>query len=557
MSMRNVLYMLLVIFIIAVTGVGLYNLFQGQRLLRDMIESMKHEKRVDIVKESPVEPSVIEKIVTKSEVWRPIQTKIKNTVVQVFSQVAEVDLLQPYKTPTQHSAYGSGFFINDQGDLITNAHVINQAKSIWIQVSSLGKRIIDVDVVGVSPERDLALLRVTDEGLAIIRKELGSVPYLSLGDSDIVHRADEVMALGYPLGQQSLKSTTGVISGRESYFIQISAAINPGNSGGPLLNTQGEVVGVNTASVLNAQNIGYIIPINNLKSILSDLYKVKLLRKPFLGVLYNNASEALTEFLDNPQPGGCYVVEVVKNSTLNKAGVQCGDMIYEIDEHKIDIYGEMSVPWSEDKISIVNYVSRLSIGDDVRLIVYRKGERKEMTITFSQIELPAIHKVYPGYEEIDYEIVGGMVVMELTLNHLNLLIDHVPGLAKYVEMHHQTEPTLLVTHIFPTSQLYRTRSLAVGATINEVNGMQVGTLDDLRKALRNSAGSKFLTFKVSDNVARASDNIVIALPFDKVLAQEPQLSRDYKYPLTQTMKELIAAAQVSKQEALNKPAVDA
>ncbi len=88
--------------------------------------------------------------------------------MQVFSQIAKIDLLVPFKTPTQHSVTGSAFFINDDGDLITNAHVVNQAKAIWIQIPSLGKQIIDVEMIGMSPERDLALLRVKPEGLALI-----------------------------------------------------------------------------------------------------------------------------------------------------------------------------------------------------------------------------------------------------------------------------------------------------------------------------------------------------------------------------------------------------
>ena len=160
----------------------------------------------------------------------------RDTVVQVFAQIAELDLMQPYKTPTQYGSRGSGFFINEHGHIITNAHVIDQAHAIWIQIPSLGKRLINVIVVGICPERDIALLRVADEDVDYIRSELGYIPYLVLGDSDKVRRSDEVLALGYPLGQESLKSTTGVISGREKNLIQMSAPINPGSSGGPLLN---------------------------------------------------------------------------------------------------------------------------------------------------------------------------------------------------------------------------------------------------------------------------------------------------------------------------------
>ena len=523
---------------------GFFWLFERQRQLEIAMMQVDGEQGGFI--KSGAETKVIEKVVSSSQVWRPVQEKVKDTVVQIFSQVAPVDLLQPYKSPAQGTNCGSGFFINDQGEIITNAHVVDQAKAIWIQVSSLGKRIIDVEVVGVSPDRDLALLRVTQKGLDVIRKELGSVPFLSLGDSDLVRRSDEALALGYPLGQQALKSTTGVISGREQHFIQMSAAINPGNSGGPLVNTKGEVIGINAAGVSEAQNVGYAIPVNDLKNILPDLHKIKLLRKPFLGVLFNNATDALTEYLGNPQPGGCYVVEVIKRSTLEKAGVKRGDMIYEINGYPIDIFGEMRIPLSEDKISIVDYVSRLSIGQELNLVVYRSGERKEFSVAFNMSEFPAVHEIFPGFEEIDYEIAGGMVVMNLTLNHLPLLGNRAPGLAKYVDSKNQTEPTLIVTHIFPSSQLYRSRGLPIGSTLNEVNGMKVQTLDDFRKALRLGNNTNFLTIRASDNVTRKSDNIFVVLPWEEVLEEETRLSQDYKYPITSNSKELLQLAKAGK-----------
>ncbi len=524
---------IVMVVLIGVVGILTYHVVEQKRVLTSLTEHST------VVTDHVVRPPVEKVVVTKTELWRPIQEKVKDTVVQVFSQIARIDLLQPFKTPSQHSALGSAFFINEDGDLITNAHVVNQAKAVWIQIPSLGKQIIDVDVIGLSPDRDLALLRVRPEGLALIRSTLGNVPYLSMGNSDLVRRADEVMALGYPLGQQSLKSTTGVISGREHNLIQMSAPINPGNSGGPLLNAQGEVVGINSAGIVEAQNVGYMIPINDLKIVLNDLYSVKLLRKPFLGVLFNNATESLTEFLGNPKPGGCYVVEVVKNSTLAKAGVKPGDMLYALNGHAIDAFGDMVVPWSEDKISIMDYVSRLSIGDDVKLVLYRSGTRKEMSVTFSQTELPAIKKIYPGYEAIDYEVVGGMVVMELTINHVQLMAEAVPGLTRYAEMSNQNDPALVVTHIFPNSQLSRSRTIMVGSTLKEVNGKPVHTLADLRSAITAGKHEKFLTIKAADNISRASDNVFVALPLEKVMGEEMQLARDYHYDLSSTVKELL------------------
>ena len=508
--------------------------------LRDSVYRLEREK-IEPRSHIDIPPIIIDKdLVTKSEIWRPIQEQVKNTVVQVFAQIASIDILQPYKAPGQQVASGSGFFINDEGELITNAHVVNEAYKVYIQIPQLGKRLIDVDVVGIS-ERDVALLRVCPDDLAMIKRELGTVPFLTFGDSDYVRRSDEVLAMGYPLGQQSLKSTTGVISGREQSMIQISAPINPGSSGGPLLNTHGQVVGINTAMVAEAQNIGYIIPINDLKIILADLHNIKVLRTPFLGILYNNATEALTEYLGNPKPGGCYLVEVMKGSTLFKAGVQRGDMIYEINGHTVDMYGDMNVPWGEDKISIVDYVARLSVGQEVRFVVYRNGKRKEVKTAFSQSELPAIRKIYPGYESIDYEIIGGMVVMPLTLNHIHALAKIAPGLMRYAEGKNQSEQTLLITHIFPNSQLYRSRTITVGATLNEVNGTAVHTLDDLRKAVKSMSSNKFLTVRASDNFARTTDHIFVALQFDRLLEEEMRLAQDFKYPISSTIKELLHA----------------
>ena len=329
-------------------GFGWYNLHKRQQFIEGACAQICDDVALAIDHEAVVQATTVERVVSSAQLWRPIQERVVDTVVQIFSQVAEVDLLQPYKTPTQGTASGSGFFINGDGDLITNAHVLDQASAVWIQIPSLGKRILDVEVVGVSPERDIALLRLTPESKEIIVKELEKIPFLAFGDSDVVRRSDEVMALGYPLGQQSLKSTTGVVSGHENRWMQTSAPLNPGNSGGPLLNSQGFVVGVNSAGIREAQNVGYAIPGNEVQTILPDLYKVKLLREPFLGIVFNNATDALTNYLGNPAPGGAYVVEVVKGSTLDKAGIQRGDMIYKINNHNLDIFGEMRVPWSED-----------------------------------------------------------------------------------------------------------------------------------------------------------------------------------------------------------------
>lgn len=548
MQQQNNVKIVLIV-IISLVIFSSYYMYSKMIYLQKQVELVHDEISVQLTSkniDTPKSETVIERVVSSAQLWRPIQENVSDTVAQVFVQLAVVDLLQPFKTPTQGVAYGSGFFINAEGDFVTNAHVVYQAKTIYVQIPSLGKRIIDMEVVGICPDRDLALLRMKPDSKKYVLSVLGSIPYLTLGNSDTVHRSDEVLALGYPLGMHSLKSTTGVVSGFEHHLIQISAAINPGNSGGPLLNGKGEVIGINNAAVLEAQNVGYAIPVNDLKIILPDLYNVKILRKPVLGILFNNGNEALTELLNNPVPGGTYIVEVIPNSILDKAGIKKGDMIYKINGHTVDMFGEMSVPWNDDKISISDYVSGLSIGDKITLTIYRKGERKDISVNFELSDPHAIRKVFPSFEPIDYEIFAGMVVMELTLNHVQLLMEQAGGLAKFAELKNQGEKVLLVTHIFPNSQLFRARILPTGSTINEVNGMKVNSLAQYREAIKKGAADKFFTVLASDNISRASDDIFVVLYLDKILEDERQFSHDYKYQLGALAHEMIEARMLGK-----------
>ena len=521
---------------VVVSFIAMYKIVQRQHELRDYIDILQQE-RMTVSQAAPVK--VVETVIKREQPWGALQPKLRNAVAQVFSQIAEFDWLQPYKTPRQSQANGSAFFINPEGELISNAHVVDQAKSIFIQIPSLGKQMIDVQVIGVSKERDIALLRVKPDGLKKIKQVLGAVPYLTFGDSDAVRRADEIMALGYPLGQQSLKSTTGVVSGSEKHMIQISAPINPGNSGGPAINIDGQVIGINTAGVLTAQNVGYIVPINEVKIILDDLHKVKLLRKPYLGIFFNPAANGqLTQYLGNPEPGGCYVVELLENSPLAKAGVKGGDMIYSINGHQVDVYGEMNVPWSEDKISLIDYISRLVLGQDVHLVVYRSGKKKEFAVKFSQCELPPVRTKYPEYENIDYEVIGGMVIMEMALNHIPLLVQvasnsSAAAMLKYEDPKTHLKPVLIITHILPDSQAQRSRSLHPAMMISEINGRKVTTLQELRQAFKDGFESGYLTVKTTEN-------ILVALPFGAVLADEQRLSADYKYPISDAVQQLIS-----------------
>lgn len=232
MNMLRTLFFLLMFGALGYLGWLTYEMQQSQRSLVDQLICMD-SKLQSLGIRMPLCTDKDGATKKFAQSWGGLQKELQDTVVQIFVNKSEISILEPYRVPEQTQSLGSGFFISESGEIVTNAHVANQASSLLIQIPSFGKRQFEADLVGIMPEKDFALLKLRDTDIEFIKNSLGRFPVLSLGDSDQIARADEVMALGYPLGQQSLKSTTGVISGREGGMVQMSAAINPGNSGGP------------------------------------------------------------------------------------------------------------------------------------------------------------------------------------------------------------------------------------------------------------------------------------------------------------------------------------
>jgi serine protease Do len=461
--------------------------------------------------------------------WARIQGMIQNSVVQIVAQVATFNWCEPYRVNEQQEVRGTGFFIDREGHLVTNAHVVDQAKTIWIHLPILGKKVLFAHVVGFCPDRDLALLRIDEQSRDFLRSLLGEIVPLTLGDSDTALCTDGVLVFGYPLGQYGIKSTMGIVSGRESddghALIQISAPINPGNSGGPVFNDQGEVIGVAVYVVPFAQSVGYAIPINELHVILDELYTQRFVRKALLGIQFNFASDEHAQLLGNPVPGGCYINRVYSGSLLEKVGVREGDMVYEINGFCLDVFGEVGVPWNRDKISLYDLVSRLKIGDQVDLVVYRNGVRHNFSFIFELVTPYPIRFMYPHYETVRYEVVGGMVIMQLTDNHLSILAPLAPTLVPYLEIENKVTPRVVITHIFPGSVVQQARCFDEGDVIAQVNGIAINTLEDVERALFAKKESNLLAIKTDQRVLGV-------FSLDKIKNDEERLSRDFAYPIS-------------------------
>ena len=343
------------------------------------------------------------------------------------------------------------------------------------------------------------------------------------------------LSLGYPLGQYRLKSTTGVVSGLESVdgrvLIQITAPINPGNSGGPLLNVQGEVIGIAIASIELSQNIGYVIPINELKLIMDDLRTNKFVRKLILGFSYSYSGDEKAAFLGNPLPSGLYINAVFKNSLLEAAGIKEGDMLYEFNGYTVDCYGEVRAPWSLDTTTLNDLIGRVAQGEKVSLLLYRDGKKVSITFDFNVTSPLAIRQIYPEYELVEYEVIAGLIIMQLSDNHIELLEDEAPHLLFYRLPENQNKPVLVVTSVLTGSYAHQVQACEPGDIIAEVNGRKVGSFNSFKAALRLSGKTGFVTIKTTRNM-------LAVFSLARLLEQEKQLSQDFVYPISKTIQEL-------------------
>lgn len=452
---------------------------------------------------------------------------MEQAIVQLFVQTALLDWLEPYKTPTQLITFGTGFFIDSDGFVLTNFHVVSEAIAIQAQIPLLGKERFDLVTIGIYPERDIALLALTPGSKERFLELINELPYLPLGSSDRVERGETVFAYGYPLGQETLKITQGVISGYQDLegeaFLQVTAPLNPGNSGGPCVNHNGEVIGINTSIIQEAQSIGYVVPIDDIKPLIKAMHKSPIIRRPVLGCDYNYSSPAMLKYLNNPPPGGVYINKVYKYTAFEAAQIKAGDMLYKINHHQLDLYGDTNVAWSNDKIHFTSLLHRFEIGEKIDVLCYRQGEKIETHIEFNmQTPLP-IRQIFPEFENIVFEIIAGLVIMPLTLNHIGAFDNQITHLNKYCERNNQYESKLVISNIFQNSLAIQSRILEVGDIIDMVNEKKVSTIEDLYGAVKGC--QEFISIKTNDGR-------LCVLDLQEALQEEKNLAQLHRYQPT-------------------------
>jgi S1-C subfamily serine protease len=324
---------------------------------------------VDVVEK--VEPAVVQ-----INTSRTVRTQLPEVYNNPFFRRFFGENLPTQPTEEIVRGLGSGFVIDSNGQILTNAHVVNNADTVTVTFSD--GRTVEGKVLGKDPVTDIAVVQIPGNNL----------PTVELANADSVKSGQWAIAIGNPLGLQKTV-TVGVVSAidrsastigisdRRVGFIQTDAAINPGNSGGPLLNARGKVIGINTAIIGGAQGLGFAIPIDTAQRIAQELIATGKVEHPYLGIEMLPLTPELKQQINNdPNTNtrieaeqGILVVRVVPNSPADQAELRAGDVIQEMDDRPVT-----------DAQEIIQILEKNGIGSNIAIEVLRNGRSLRLTV---------------------------------------------------------------------------------------------------------------------------------------------------------------------------------
>jgi len=335
-------------------------------------------------------PDLIEKIAPSAV---HISTKLDQRAS--FKVPGWEDFFQSFGIPEQQQSgsLGTGFIIDLDGYVLTNYHVVEQAvdnHAVEIIVSLRDKRQFGAKIVGRDYKTDIALLQLQDKQ--------GHIPAMVLpakmGDSDKVRIGEPVIAIGNPFGLDYSVSA-GIISSKNrnigqgpfDNYLQTDAAINPGNSGGPLFNTKGEVIGINSAIYSHSGQfggIGFAIPINDAKVVLTNLKKFGRVPRPWIGMVSRQVTPSLAYSYSLPRANGLLVINMVQGAPADRGGLQAGDILFEIDGKQINEYQELE-----------KAIALLKPTDKTQITIQRGGRTLKKELKLEEFP-PQLNRVREG-----------------------------------------------------------------------------------------------------------------------------------------------------------------
>jgi serine protease Do len=375
---------------------------------------------------------------------------------------------QPQK-PQPQLSQGSGFLVSPDGYILTNAHVVKGADKITVVLND--GREMDAILVGSDPHTDIAVIKIEGKDF----------PFLNLGDSEKIEIGEWVVAIGSPF-QLDASVTAGIVSAIERHlkiadfesFIQTDAAINPGNSGGPLLNLEGEAIGINTAIFSRNgghMGIGFAIPSNMAKNIMLQIIDTGSVTRGFLGVSLQPVDKDIADAFNLSKPEGALISEVIKDSPADKANLKQGDIILE--------YNKLPIKSLQ---SFRNEISLMNPGTSVNLKINRKGQI---------LNIPVI------LETSSTTLASGSSIIQ----KLGMEIDNLtPELSKQLG-YTQREEGVVISKIKPGSAAAMA-GLRPGFLIQAVNHKKVTNVDEFNEALGQPENKRILLLIRQGNATR-------------------------------------------------------
>lgn len=394
----------------------------------------------------------------------------------------------------QEGSLGTGFFIDGEGHIVTNNHVIGEGEDMEITVTLPSGKEYDAKLVGRDEELDIVLLKVETSD------KLNFVPF---GDSDAMRVGDWIVAIGNPFGLGG-SVTAGIVSGRNrdvggplSNFIQTDASINRGNSGGPMFNLKGEVVGVNNMILSPTGGnvgIGFAIPSNMVKRSVAQLKEFGRTRRGWIGVSILPVSKELAESFGMEEAKGAYVTSVVPGGPADASGMKVDDIILMFDGHEVTNNSEL-----------VRVVSATPVGETVRVRVFRQGNVETLRLETKEREanLNAQAEMESGAPSGDKSS-QSEEVLDMTLVPMSDMLRQRFDVPSDVN-------GVLITRIKRISDVAR-RGLRVGDVIMQVNTANVESVDDVHTAIQEAldAGRSAVRLRIN----RRGTSTVFAIPLD-------------------------------------------
>ena len=329
--------------------------------------------------------------------------------VRIYKQVARSTVLiasayvsAHHITESSGKGLASGVLMDAHGSIVTNAHAVTGAAKITVTLHD-GTR-LPAELIGSDPQTDTALLHVT----------LPKGPYTPahLGDSDKLEIGQKVLAIGHPFGL-GYAFSTGIVSGFGKRFetkpeafqervVQTTAPINPGNSGGPLVDSEGHVIGINSSMLQGAQNIGFAIPINIIKSIVAELQTNGRVIRPWLGIKGKFVTDELRDLIALPLVGGVLIIDVDEKSPAESIGLRAGTLDVTIEGEPWVLGGDILVAVDGHEVKTVEQYNRvlgpLKVGQSILLTVVREGDYLEKSVTLGERPTPPTPPPHPNFE---------------------------------------------------------------------------------------------------------------------------------------------------------------